>query len=219
MLPYEDALLKWADELDGYQPPVWTTLPDIDLYMDQVITYLERQMAIFTQTEEEKSITPAMINNYVKNEVMPRPVQKKYTREHLAYLMAVLNLKQVLSLSEITRLIADEITETPVNKLFDAFNAIQEEAMKNTSSRLKESITHLEEGILTEQEAEKRLRWLSLKLSLEANASRLAAKRILAELKAHKAKTSDDKAKEREKDKEKEKAKDRSKSKDTEKEL
>lgn len=201
----EESLIKWADELGHYKMPDWNVLPDIDLYMDQVITYLERQTTIFSQLSEEKLITPAMINNYVKNEVIPRPIQKKYTREHLAHLMAVLNLKQVLSLSDISKLISYETLDKPINALFDQFNIIQDEALQNTSIRVKEALEKLN-GESSEEDTEKRLSLLALKLSLEANASRIAAKRILDEITAHKTKVHEVKEKVKVKDKVKTKA-------------
>ena len=98
--------------------------------MDQVITYLEKQLAVFSKNEDEKLITPAMINNYVKNEIIPRPLNKKYTREHMAHLISVLNLKNILSLMDINRLISHEELDKPINELFDQFNSIQNEALR-----------------------------------------------------------------------------------------
>ncbi len=198
----QDALLKWVDELEHYKAPNWDALPDIDLYMDQVITYIERQMTIFSLSAEEKLITPAMINNYVKNEVIPRPVQKKYTREHLSHMMAVLSLKQVLSLSDITKLVAHETSDKPIQVLFDQFNTIQDEALQKTSIRVREALEKID-GEPSEEDIEKRLSLLALKLSLEANASRIAAKRILDEIMVQKAKTQEEKEKNKEKDKNK----------------
>ncbi len=198
----QDALLKWVDELEHYKAPNWDALPDIDLYMDQVITYIERQMTIFSLSAEEKLITPAMINNYVKNEVIPRPVQKKYTREHLSHMMAVLSLKQVLSLSDITKLLAHETSDKPIQVLFDQFNTIQDEALQKTSIRVREALEKID-GEPSEEDIEKRLSLLALKLSLEANASRIAAKRILDEIMVQKAKTQEEKEKNKEKDKNK----------------
>ncbi len=192
MQDLQNALLKWVDELEQYKAPNWDALPDIDLYMDQVITYIERQMTIFSSSAEEKLITPAMINNYVKNEVIPRPVQKKYTREHLAHMMAVLNLKQVLSLSDITKLIALETSDKPIHILFDQFNAIEDEALHVTAEKVREAIEKIEDEP-PEADIEKRLSLLALKLSLEANASRIAAKRILDEIMAKKVKPQEDK--------------------------
>ena len=192
MQDLQNALLKWVDELEQYKAPNWDALPDIDLYMDQVITYIERQMTIFSSSAEEKLITPAMINNYVKNEVIPRPVQKKYTREHLAHMMAVLNLKQVLSLSDISKLIALETSDKPIYILFDQFNAIEDEALHITAEKVREAVEKIE-GEPPEADIEKRLSLLALKLSLEANASRIAAKRILDEIMAKKVKPQEDK--------------------------
>ncbi len=202
----QDALLKWVDELEHYKAPNWDALPDIDLYMDQVITYIERQMTIFSLSADEKLITPAMINNYVKNEVIPRPVQKKYTREHLSHMMAVLNLKQVLSLSDITKLLAHETSDKPIQILFDQFNAIQDEALRKTSVRVREALEKID-GEPSEEDIEKRLSLLALKLSLEANASRIAAKRILDEIMVQKTKTQEEKDKNKERDREKDKNK------------
>lgn len=214
MLPLNEALIKWADELMHYQSPGWNSLPDIDLYMDQVITYLERQLSIYSQTGEDKMITPAMINNYVKSEVIPRPVQKKYTKDHLIYLLTVLNLKQILSLSDITRLIAYETNTASIEELLGNFNAIQHEAIGNTSERMRDALKELD-GNPSSEDAEKRLSHMALKLSLEANANRIVAKRILDEITARKVKVLEDL--EKEKDREKSKEKDKSKEKEKEK--
>jgi cell division protein ZapA (FtsZ GTPase activity inhibitor) len=201
MTPLHDSLLSFADELEKYKTPEWNTFPDIDLYMDQVITWLERQMNIFTPQDNEKLITPAMINNYVKNQVIPRPVQKKYTREHLAHLITVLGLKQVLPLSDIAKAISQASSGKPIEALFEQFTAIQDEALRHTSARVKEALNELSES-LSETDAEKSLSMLALKLSLEANSYSLAAKTILDEVKTQKEKSAD--AKDKGKDKEKE---------------
>lgn len=208
MQQLQNALLDWVKELENHKAPDWNVLPDIDLYMDQVITYLERQMAIFSKSEEEKLITPAMINNYVKNEVIPRPVQKKYAREHLAHLLAVLNLKQVLSLSDITKLISLETSDRPTSDVLNQFNLILDESLTKTSLRVKEALNKLD-GEENDEDATKRLSLLALKLSLEANASRIAAKRILDEIMINQSKTQEEKEKTKESVKEKDKSKDR----------
>lgn len=71
MSSVKDKLINWVAELESYNMPDWNDLPDIDLYMDQVITYLEKQLSVFSRNDDEKLITPAMINNYVKNEIIP----------------------------------------------------------------------------------------------------------------------------------------------------
>ena len=202
MLPLNEILLNWADELENYKLPDWNMLPDIDLYMDQVITYLERQLAIYSQSDEEKLVTPAMINNYVKSEVIPRPVQKKYAKEHLVHLMAVLNLKQVLSLSDISKLVKSETIASPVENLLNQFNSIQHETLKSTSKRVKDVIKNLDNNP-SDNEIEKELSILALSLSLEANANRIMAKRILDEIMKRKQTSQEEKEKDKSSNKEK----------------
>lgn len=191
-------LINWIDELESFRMPDWDSLPDIDLYMDQVITYLEKQLSIFVRSEDEKFVTPAMINNYVKNEIIPRPLQKKYTRAHIALLMAVLNLKPILPLMDIANLISQETADNPINVLFEQLNAIQHDAFKKTSSSIREALKRL--GNETADTAdEDRLSLLALKFSLEANAYRIAAKKILDELIAYKSRMQENASGEKEK--------------------
>lgn len=186
MSSVKDKLINWVAELESYNMPDWNDLPDIDLYMDQVITYLEKQLSVFSRNDDEKLITPAMINNYVKNEIIPRPLNKKYTREHMAHLIAVLNLKNILSLLDITRLISHEESDKPVNVLFGQLKSIQDETFKDTALRVRDSLEKFD-GDNFDRDNEERLRLLALKFSLEANANRIAAKKILDEIMANKA--------------------------------
>ena len=82
--------------------PEWETLPDIGLYMDQVITLMERAFGCALPKGE---ITKSMVNNYVKVELIPRPVGKKYDREHLAMLLMIGVLKQALSMESVARVL------------------------------------------------------------------------------------------------------------------
>ena len=169
-----------GEELEEYHMPSWNELPDLDLYMDQVITYLERQLSIFSKSTDEKLITPSMINNYSKNDIIPRPIQKKYTREHLAHLISVLNLKNIISLTEISTLIFHETFDRPIYALYNKLTKIQDEAIKSTLERVRESLLSLEMD--SEKGHKEKLILLALKFSLEANACRIAAKKIIEEL-------------------------------------
>ena len=91
--------------MQGFGLPTWEGLPDLGLYMDQVITFLERQYKP-VYGEAKRIITPSMINNYVKGGLVTRPVAKKYDREQIAQLLIVCGLKQVLSIDEMKRLLA-----------------------------------------------------------------------------------------------------------------
>ena len=79
-------LSEWLDKLERFDLPDWDSLPQLDLYMDQVILLLTRYLSPLERYGEEKAITASIINNYVRMKVMPPPVKKRYSRVHLAYL-------------------------------------------------------------------------------------------------------------------------------------
>ena len=66
-------------ELDYIKPE---DLPNIDLYMDQVTTFMEDQLASTKRHDDDKILTKTMINNYAKNDLLPPPIKKKYSKEH-----------------------------------------------------------------------------------------------------------------------------------------
>ena len=72
----EEKLWQWVDSVLHYEPISWDRLPELDLYMDQVITLMSKELDPFS-LEGERLLTPSMINNYVKDGVLPRPNQKK----------------------------------------------------------------------------------------------------------------------------------------------
>ena len=84
-----------------FHMPRWNELPDIDLYLDQVVNYIEKYLSAYFIDKEDKVITKTMINNYVKQEVLEPPKKKKYNKEHLAYLFVICILKKSMSILEI----------------------------------------------------------------------------------------------------------------------
>lgn len=83
--------------------PAWEQIPDVGLYMDQVLTVMERT---FDGVLPHGEITRSMVNNYVKAGLLPRPSKKKYDRDHLAMLIMIVIFKQALSMERIARLLA-----------------------------------------------------------------------------------------------------------------
>ena len=78
-------------------------LPDINLYMDQVITFMERELYPTKRHEENPILTKTMINNYVKNNLLPPPEKKKYSKEHILTLVFIYYFKSVLSISDYSK--------------------------------------------------------------------------------------------------------------------
>ena len=93
------------------RPSDWEQIPDIDLYMDQVTSYMQRQHIGF---EVNENLTPAMINNYVKQKVMPKANGKKYDRDHIAYLTAIVLLKQVISVGDVKTLLGFQLEDEDI---------------------------------------------------------------------------------------------------------
>ena len=86
------------------RPEHWNMIPDLDLYMDQIIEYMKRQHPGFDVNEK---LTSSMVNNYTKQGLMPRSNGKKYGREHIAWLTAICLIKQIVSVND-TKVLLDE---------------------------------------------------------------------------------------------------------------
>lgn len=122
------------DRFSAFFLPAWEQLPDLGLYMDQVITYLERQYRAL-YGEEKRIITPSMINNYVKCGLIKRPEGKKYDREHLAQLIMLCSLKQALSLEDLRGLLNAQ-SAGGIEALYQAYRDLQHDALQSLAKAL-----------------------------------------------------------------------------------
>ena len=96
-----------------------TDIPNIDLYMDQVTSFMEKQLKSTKRNDDDKVLTKTMINNYAKNDLLPAPVKKKYSKEHLLLLTFIYYFKNIMSMKDIETLLKP-ITE----KYFQSDSAI-----------------------------------------------------------------------------------------------
>ena len=85
-------------------------IPNIGLYMDQVTTFMDEQLAACKRYENDKILTKTMINNYAKNNLLPAPEKKKYSKEHVITLLFIYYFKNLLSINDI-HTILDPLTE------------------------------------------------------------------------------------------------------------
>lgn len=100
-----DQLAELREKLRSQRPVSWEQLPDFPLYMDQVLSYMDRQVLRF---EEDGGLTAAMVNNYTKSNLLPRAEGKKYNREHLACLTVICILKRVMSVKDMKQVLNAE---------------------------------------------------------------------------------------------------------------
>ena len=127
-------LNELRDNLQGQRPVPWEQLPDFALYMDQVLSYMERQVLRF---DGDDGLTAAMVNNYTKSGLAPRAEGKKYSREHLAYFTVICILKRVMSTRDMDLLIREELKgERTVPESYKAFCESLDKAMKITAGEL-----------------------------------------------------------------------------------
>ena len=119
--------------------PRWDELPNIALYLDQVVTLINNCLSpILAQCDTKKDdtvLTKTMINNYVKYNLIEAPEKKKYGKNQLAKLFVICILKQVYSMNEINNLIKIAITSADIQISYDKFCIQFEEALKCTYSQ------------------------------------------------------------------------------------
>ena len=130
-----NSILSSISRIDYVRPD---DIPNIDLYMDQVTTFMEKELASSKRHEDDKILTKTMINNYAKNNLLPPPVKKKYSKEHLLVMIFIYYFKNFLSIKDIETMltpITDKYFDT--DKDFD-ITSIYKEVCELEKSRIPE---------------------------------------------------------------------------------
>ena len=100
----EDLMQSIIESLGRIEPVNVSNLPDLSLYMDQVTTFMEKNMEHAKRYSTDKVLTKTMINNYAKNKLLPPPEKKKYDKDHLIMLIFIYYFKSILSINDIEKL-------------------------------------------------------------------------------------------------------------------
>lgn len=95
---YVRKILKELKKMDYIRPE---EIPDINLYMDQVTTFMDEHLKESKRFTDDKMLTKTMINNYTKNNLLPSPIKKKYSKEHMLLLIFIYYFKNILTISDI----------------------------------------------------------------------------------------------------------------------
>ncbi|MBQ5783126.1 MAG: DUF1836 domain-containing protein [Oscillospiraceae bacterium] len=121
-----------TNKFQDFRMPRYDEIPDIDLYMDQLLAYIDKVIGPLCTLSSDKPLTTSMVNNYVKQGILPPTTKKRYSREHVIILIEICLAKQIYSIQEIGKLIAVQ------NAIFDmrtSYNYIcteLENALKST---------------------------------------------------------------------------------------
>ena len=141
----ENKFNQFSKEMKNFKLPYWKDLPDIDLYMDQVISLMEKYLT-YVAGVDSKTLTPSMINNYVKLNIIPAPNKKKYSREHLAYLLIICSLKQIMPIPKIKEMLNIKLQDNDISQVLDyysdLYNKTYDEVINTTNKFIKEQKTN-----------------------------------------------------------------------------
>ena len=101
----QDILDQFFLRLENLTPISESDLPNIDLYMDQVTTFMDEHLQHCKRYPDDKILTKTMINNYAKNHLLPPPVKKKYSKDHMLLLIFIYYFKNILSINDIQKIL------------------------------------------------------------------------------------------------------------------
>lgn len=117
-----ERLLYWRDFMQHFHLPTWEELPDLELYMDQVVALVSRYVNLQPHSgPEEPILTPSAVNNYVRLKLIPPPVKKRYSRVHLVYLIVICCLKSSMSLASIQQMFPSDLPPEGVRQAYGRF--------------------------------------------------------------------------------------------------
>ena len=120
------------DTLAKRSLPRWEELPDLELYMDQVLSLIGR----YIPSGEAKGLTASMVNNYVKQKVLPPPVNKRYGRGHIAALLMLCTLKSVMPISAIQQLFQSRGGAEGLQQLYSGFRELYSQVNRAVAEQL-----------------------------------------------------------------------------------
>ncbi|MBK5251717.1 MAG: DUF1836 domain-containing protein [Peptostreptococcaceae bacterium] len=147
------------------------TIPEIELYMDQILGFLEERLGVFERGKGDKAMTKTMINNYVKARVIKRPHKKKYGKERIERIIMLYHLKNVLSLKDIEKLFG--MLEGSIEDGYELFRASEEKTIERLLKRYEKAWDEMPEG---EKIAE------IIELAIEADLKKRLAEKLMDDL-------------------------------------
>lgn len=149
---------NYVASLIKHKLPRYNELPDFELYMDQVISLMQKYLSPYILSDD--ALTPSMINNYVKMNVLPAPEKKKYNKDHLAQLIVICLMKRQLSIPTINAIILEQIKHNGLETFYNSFAELYEYSSQDAAKKTNET-----DSLLT----------LALSLAISASASHAIA--------------------------------------------
>lgn len=191
----KNSLNDFINKIENTKMPKYKKLPDVPLYMDQIINYI-KDMLESLGIEEQNEITSFMINNYVKANIIDRPKDKKYSKTQLAYIIAIVFLKKVTSISNVSLVVnaskENDKNDDFIEKKYDYFCKLFEENLSETLKYVKLSLDTMQKKVkqntkkLGSDELKEKynqgLLFLALRLFIKAEINKIFAEKLIYEV-------------------------------------
>ena len=173
---------QWKNEVEGIAremsraPQIQPEeIPDLEIYMDQLTTYLDKRLSFYSREAEAPFITRSMVNNYSKARLLPPPVSKRYSRIHMMVLSLICQLKRLFTIQDLGKLLAPVSQEKQTEGLYRLFLEAQREVFARTPEITRELLAPRDgEGDGLEEKSA-----LVVQLAVRAQRDLLLAERIL----------------------------------------
>ena len=186
-----NSILESVSRIDYIKPE---DIPNIDLYMDQVTTFMEEQLVSSKRYADDKILTKTMINNYAKNNLLPSPEKKRYSKDHLLMLIFIYYFKNILSITDIQTLlkpITDKYFKGETgkdmtyvyNEVFGMENSKIDQLIKNLLKDYRFSSTTFQDADEEDQEFLKRFSFICL-MSFDVYIKKMIIERMIDDISA-----------------------------------
>ena len=188
-----EELKQYLQGVSDFAFPEYKELPNIELYMEQVLKYINTTLDCLT-LNQEKMLTSFMVNNYVKAKMIDLPVKKRYSKEQIGYLMAICLMKSTISMADMSLLLElDNHVSVDKERLY-AFcarmeNSILSETAKKTLFHVDSTARHYasqktKNKKKAEEDARATLGFIALRLAIQSQANKLISDSIISALRA-----------------------------------
>ena len=167
-------------------------MPEVELYMDQVVSLLNKELAVYKEKEQDV-FTKSMVSNYVKHKVLPKPENKKYNKEHMVILNMIFQLKSIFQMDEMKVLFKSFVEnhesileeQYDMEGLYDSLLRSRDKEILQMTNHIHEDIEYVKavmEEMGTSDDDAHEIMGVILILAIQSNAYRLMARKLLTQI-------------------------------------
>ncbi len=191
-----DSINAWLDKIEKSSIPDFDKLPEVKLYMNQLVAYINEILSPYT-SKDQKAITSFMVNNYVKEKLIDQPINRKYNRTQMAYIISICLLKQVASMENLHVILDKKNASIKGNELYSFFKSCETETLESVYHKTKMRVEAVEKKYKSDitkchnkpellnkvnNHLNIQLVYIAFKLMVEAQINKFFAEKILEEV-------------------------------------